>query len=295
MSRTLVRIATLAGMAVAAVMAPAGAQPPSQYGGYGPPPPTFYPEQLDQLVSRIALYPDPLLAQVLTAATYSNEIPDAAGWANAHRYLTGDALAGAIQQDNLPWDPSIMALLPFPNVLDTMARDMGWTQQLGNAVLADRGAVMDAVQRMRQRAYDYGYLRDNQYDRVIYTPGAIQIMPVAPGYLYVPFYNPAVVFYRPARGVVIGGAITFGPRIFVGGGFAPFGWGNAGFGWREHTVIIDRRPWERTWVNRDRYVHPYYVRPPHYEGPRVERHEIHEYREDRGRGDRGREHERERH
>jgi Protein of unknown function (DUF3300) len=119
---------------------------------------------LDQLVSRIALYPDGLLAQVLTASTYANEIPDAAAWANQHSYLRGDDLARAIQEDNLPWNPSVVALLPFPSVLDQMARDMAWTQQLGNAVLAQRGNVMDAVQRMRQQAYDYGYLRSNPYE-----------------------------------------------------------------------------------------------------------------------------------
>lgn len=101
------------------------------------------------MVSRIALYPDPLLAQVMTAATYPDQIPQAAGWANAHRYLTGDTLARAIMDDQLPWDPSVMALLPFPSVLDMMARDPGWTQQLGGAVLAQRPDVMDAVQRMR--------------------------------------------------------------------------------------------------------------------------------------------------
>ncbi|WP_433983135.1 DUF3300 domain-containing protein [Tunturiibacter empetritectus] len=84
------------------------------------PPPTIAPQQLDQLVQRIALYPDPLLAQVLTASTFWNEIPDAATWAQQHNFMTGDSLAQAIQADNLPWDPSVLALLPFPNVLDMM-------------------------------------------------------------------------------------------------------------------------------------------------------------------------------
>jgi Protein of unknown function (DUF3300) len=79
------------------------------------------PTQLDQLVSRIALYPDPLLAQTLTASTFWGEIPEAATWANQHTYLTGDALAHAIQDDHLQWDPSVLGLLPFPSVLDMMA------------------------------------------------------------------------------------------------------------------------------------------------------------------------------
>ncbi|MGD0578442.1 MAG: DUF3300 domain-containing protein, partial [Bryobacteraceae bacterium] len=123
--------------------------------------------QLDNLVSRIALYPDPLLAQVLTASTYYDQIPDAAAWADQHSYLQGDDLARAIEADNVPWDPSVQALLPFPSVLDGMERDMNWTQALGEAVLNSRDAIMDAIQRMRQRAYDYGYLRDCPQYRVL--------------------------------------------------------------------------------------------------------------------------------
>ena len=91
------------------------------------PPPSFAPQQLDQMVARIALYPDPLLAQILAAATYSDQIPDAARWADQHHYLTGQALADAIMGDQLPWDPSVQALLPFPSVLDMMASDQRWT------------------------------------------------------------------------------------------------------------------------------------------------------------------------
>jgi hypothetical protein len=250
-----------------------GYPPPNQYPQA--PPPLMAPQQLDQLVQRIALYPDSLLAQVLTAATYSNEIPDAATWANQHGFLRGDDLARAIQTDNLQFDPSVMALLPFPSTLDMMARDMGWTQALGNAVLAQRNDVMDAVQRMRQEALNYGYLRSNQYIQVVPQPGAIEILPVSPGYYYVPAYNPYVVFAPPRRGVFVGGAISFGAGITIGAAFAPYGWGHPAFGWREHAIIIDNRPWERTWVNRRVYVHPYAVPPRRYEGPRYERHDFH--------------------
>ena len=239
------------------------------------------PQQIDSLVQRITLYPDPLLAQVLTASTFSNEIPDAAGWANQHRYLTGDGLARAISDDRLPWDPSILALLPFPSVLDMMARDMGWTQALGNAVLGQRFEVMDAVQRMRERAQQYGYLQSNAYDRVVGGPGEIQILPVDPGYLYVPTYDPYVVFARPRAGFFVGGAVTFGPRIYLGAGFAPFGWGGVSFGWRAHNIFIDNRPWVRDFRNRAVYVHPYatpYRRP---EGGRIEHHEFREHEHDR--------------
>src|SRR5580704_687824 len=92
-----------------------------------PPPPILPPPELDRLVSRIALYPDSLLAQIMAGATYTDQIQPAAGWADQHAYLHGDALAGAINEDHLPWDPSVQALLPFPSVLDMMARDMAWT------------------------------------------------------------------------------------------------------------------------------------------------------------------------
>ncbi|MCC6342538.1 MAG: DUF3300 domain-containing protein [Bryobacterales bacterium] len=254
------------------------------FGQYGPPP-SFRPEELDGLVGRIALYPDPLLAHVLTAATYGDQIPGAASWASGHRYLSGEALARAITDDRLPWDYSVQALLPFPNVLDMMAGDMGWTQQLGNAVLADRAGVMDAVQRMRRQALDNGYLKSSPEERVVVDNyGQIQILAAQEGYYYVPVYDPRVVYARPRPGIRIGIGITFGPRIFLGAAFAPYGWAGPGFDWRAHTVIIDRRPWERTWANRARYQHRYAAPPPRPAGPRVERHE----REVKDHGERGR-------
>jgi hypothetical protein len=251
-----------------------GYPPQGQYGQQAPPP-LMAPQQLDELVARIALYPDPLLAQVLTASTFWGDIPNAAGWSDQHAGLNGDALGKAVQEDMLPWDPSILGLLPFPSVLDQMARDPAWTQALGQAVLAQRPDVMDAVQRERGKAYNYGYLRPSQYDNVIYQDGYYQIVPVDPGFYYVPVYNPAVVFFAPRPGFFVGGAITFGPRVYIGGPFLTFGWwGGARFDWRAHGIFIGGRPWGRTWVNRGVYVHPYehpWARP---EGGRVERHEV---------------------
>src|SRR5579862_8048857 len=157
-------------------------------------PPSFPPDQLDRLVSRIALYPDPLIAQILAGATYPDQIPDAAKWADQHHYLTGQALADAIQGDQLPWDPSVQALLPFPSVLEMMASDMNWTTDIGNAFLAQQQDVMDAVQRERRKARDYGYLRSNA--QVVVAGGPyITIMPANPDYVCVPVYDPRVVFY----------------------------------------------------------------------------------------------------
>src|SRR6202041_500070 len=96
-----------------------------------PPGPPLTEKQLENLVSRIALYPDPLLAQILTASTYGNEIPEAAAWADEHRNLKGEVLANAIREDKLQWDPSVLALIPFPSGLDIMAKDPAWIEQLG--------------------------------------------------------------------------------------------------------------------------------------------------------------------
>ena len=213
------------------------------------PPPALPPAQLDQLVARIALYPDPLLAQILAAATYPDQIPDAAKWADEHHYLTGQALADAITADQVPWDPSVQALLPFPSVLEMMASDMGWTTSLGNAFLAQQQDVMDAVQRERKEAQGYGYLRSN--GQIVVGGGPyITIMPVNPGFIVVPYYDPAVVFFAPRPGFVVGGAIRFGFGITIGGFFRPWGWGFNRFDWGGHALFINNARWGRTWVNR---------------------------------------------
>lgn len=235
--------------------------------------PMLPPGELDGLVSRIALYPDPLLAQVLSAATYSDQIPDAAKWADEHHYLTGDALAAAISGDHLPWDPSVQALLPFPSVLETMAGDMAWTTQLGNAVLAQHQDVMDAVQRMRHKAQEFGYLRTNA--QVIVGGGPyITILPASPDFYAVPVYDPGIVFFAPRPGFFVGGAINFGFGVSIGAAFRPWGWGGVRFGWDTHAWFIGDRPWGRTWVNRGAYVHPGYALPRYEAGRRMETHEL---------------------
>jgi hypothetical protein len=231
---------------------------------------------------RIALYPDSLLAQTLAAATYPDQIPDAARWADQHHYVTGEPLAQAISQDQLPWDPSVQALLPFPSVLDMMASDMNWTAQLGNTFLAQRDAVMDAVQRERRRAWDYGYLRPSPQVAVHYGP-YIEIVPVNPAFVPVPYYDPLVVFAAPRPGFFVGGAINFGFGVSIGAAFRPWGWGYNRFAWNTHTVIVNNTTWNRTYANRTTYVHPYTVaRPPATFRPgappprAVEQHTVHE-------------------
>jgi len=225
------------------------------------------PQALDPLVQRIALYPDSLLSQVLAASTYWDQIPDAARWADAHHYLQGQALADAITADHVPWDPSVQALLPFPSVLDMMADNVGWTQQLGSVFLSQPNDVMDAVQRERHMAYDYGYLRSNA--QVIVRSGPyIEIVPLNPAWVYVPVYDPAVVFVRPRPGFFIGGAINFGFGLNIGVWFRPWGWGYSRFSWADHHVFINNAVWGRTWANRTTYVHPF--RDPHVPRPAPE-------------------------
>jgi len=246
-------VATLVAAAAALVARPALAESPRPTTA-----PTYSAAELDRLVKPIALYPDPLLAQVLAAATYSSEIPDAARWADAHQTYAGSALSGAMGADGVRWDPAVQALLPFPSVLDMMAADLTWTDELGNAVLTERAAVMDAVQRMRHDAWSYGYLRSNTGVTVTSGP-CIEILPVDSAYIPVPYYDPLIVFAPPRPGFFVGGAIRFGHGVRLGVPFEPWGWGATRLVWPRHQVIINRVPWERTWTNRN-YVHPYGIR-----------------------------------
>jgi hypothetical protein len=173
--------------------------------------------QLDSLVSRIALYPDPLLAQIFAAAAFPDQI------------------AAAVQGSGGTFDPSVEALMQYPSVLQMMASDPSWTQALGQAVMQDEGSVMDAVQNLRREAQQYGYLQSGPQMQVVDDGGYIDIMPVG-GYMYVPVYDPYVVFARPRPGFFVGGAIRFG------GGFH---WVNGynRFDWRRHEVFVNRRVW----------------------------------------------------
>ena len=153
---------------------------------------TFSQQELDQLLAPIALYPDALLSQVLMATTYPLEVVEAARFAQKNPALKGDALVQAVQAE--PWDQSVKALVQFPSVLTMMDDKLAWTQKLGDAFLAQQGAVMDTVQSLRAKAQAAGTLRSNQQQQIAVQDGAIDIEPVAPDVISVPYYNPNVVY-----------------------------------------------------------------------------------------------------
>ena len=241
--------------------APSAASPPaitvtpSQNQAAGSPQtqagPLLAQAQLEQLIAPIALYPDPLLAQILMASTYPAEVVEAARWvsAPANRGLTGEVMTTALQAQS--WDPSIKALVPFPRVLENMSNQLEWTQALGNAVLAQQADVMAAVQVLRQQAMAAGNLKETPQCRCsIHASGnIISILPVEPQVVCVPVYSPVVYgawpypayppYYFP---VPVGFAyapgfwIGFGPpiQLAVFGSF--WGWGWVDWGHRDIAV-----------------------------------------------------------
>jgi hypothetical protein len=160
-------------------------------------PPPFKPEEIEALVAPIALYPDSLLSQVLMASTYPLEIVQAARWVKANPNVKGDAAVKAVGDQT--WDVSVKSLVAFPQALEPMNEKLDWTQKLGDAFLADQKAVLDAVQRLRQKADKSGNLKTTEQQKVIIEEAApqqtvIKIEPANPQVIYVPAYNPTVVY-----------------------------------------------------------------------------------------------------
>jgi hypothetical protein len=198
------------------------------------------PDQLDSLVAPIALYPDPLLAQVLAASTYPLEIVMADRFVKENSNLTGQALVAAAGKQD--WDPSVQALVAFPTVLKMMNQSLDWTTALGNAFLAEQADVMSAVQRMRMRAQESGKLQSNAQQQVqtatVEGQPTIVIQQANPEVIYVPTYDPAAVFGAPAyypypsiAYPVAASAISFGVGVAVGALFNGCCGGGWGWGW----------------------------------------------------------------
>ena len=203
------------------------------------------PDQLDSLVAPIALYPDPLLAQVLAASTYPLEIMQLQQWLARNPGLQGQALAQAVAKQ--PWDPSVQAMAVLPEVVKRLADNIQWTTDLGNAFLAQESDTMNAVQRMRQKAEGTGSLQSTPQQvvetRVVEDKSVIVIEPSSPETIYVPSYNPTVVYgaepayaypaisYPSAGYYAAGAAISFGLGVAAGAFWGGGGWGwNAGWG-----------------------------------------------------------------
>lgn len=153
---------------------------------------SFSQPELDRMLAPVALYPDPLLSQVLMAATYPADLVEAARWSRANPQFAGDDAVRAA--DEYDWDPSVKSLLAFPQLLQRMDEDLQWTRSLGEAFLAQEPHVMDTVQQLRRRAHAAGHLRSDE--RLLVQPQGqtIAISPVQPQLLYVPYYDPLVVY-----------------------------------------------------------------------------------------------------
>jgi hypothetical protein len=208
------------------------------------PAPKIPNDQLDSLVAPIALYQDELLAQVLVASTYPLEIVQLQQFLAKHKDLKDKALADAVMKQN--WDPSIQAMAPLPEVVKRLSDDIKWTTDLGNAVLAQQSDVMDAVQRMRAKAAEKGNLKSNEQmkveTKVVESKSVIVIEQSKPDVVYVPSYDPVVVYgappypyppiYYPPPGYYAAGmAISFGVGMAMGAAWGGGGWCcNSGWG-----------------------------------------------------------------
>jgi hypothetical protein len=208
------------------------------------------PDQLNQLVAPIALYPDALVAQIVAAASYPTEVVEAERFMQQHTDLNGQALAQAV--DPQAWDPSVKALTQFPAVLATLDKNLSWTSALGEAYVNEPQNVLDAVQVMRGRAQQAGNLRSTSQETVTEQGQTIAIEPADPELVYVPEYDPWTVYGGPIEfypgWVDVPGAFYYGPGIDFGlgigiGFFAGFGWGwnHWGADWHRHDVIYDHR------------------------------------------------------
>lgn len=197
---------------------------------------TYTSQQLDQLLAPIALYPDSLLSQIMTASTNPQEILDVDNWVNANQGLQGTALTDAAQQQG--FDPAFISLVNFPQVLDMMAENIDDYAAIGQAFSTDQGAVTDSIQRLRAQAYAAGALRTNEQQTVVVQQAAqpvYVIQPTNPQVVYVPQYNPTIVYAPPSTGAVVAASlITFGVGIGIGALMAssqPWGWGGWGWNW----------------------------------------------------------------
>jgi hypothetical protein len=208
-------------------------------------------DQLDSLVAPIALYPDPLLAQTLAASTYPLELMELQQWLTQNSGLSEQALADAVAKQS--WDPSVQSMAVLPDVVKTLTDNIRWTTNLGNAFLAQQADVMDAVQRMRQKAQAKGTLKSTEQQAVqtqsVDGNQVVVIEQANPQVVYVPSYDPATVYgppeypypsfsYPSAGYYAAGAAISFGVGVAMGGFWGGHGWG-WGCGWGDRNLTVN--------------------------------------------------------
>ncbi len=217
---------------------------------------------LDQLLAPVALYPDALLSQVLMASTYPADVAAAAQWSRTNSSRSGDAATKAVVSE--PWDPSVQSLVAFPSVMDMLGRQPQWVQSVGDAFLAQPDDVMDSVQRLRVQAQRAGTLKTTEQQKVVTQQSGgttiVQIEPASPQVVYVPAYNPTVVYgawpypayppayYPPPPGSVFASAVVSGIGFGLGVAAVNSLWG--GFNWGSHDVNINVNRYNNVNVNR---------------------------------------------
>jgi uncharacterized membrane protein YgcG len=241
------------------------------------PPANLTATEIDALVAPIALYPDALVAQVLAASTYPNEVAEAEQWLKDNSNLQGQALMEAV--NNQAWDPSVQALTQFPSVLDNMANNLSWTSALGSAYYNQAADVMASVQRLRAQAQAAGNLKSSSQVTVVQqSPQTIVIQPANPQVVYVPTYNPTVVYGTPyyppgysTGAMVATGLISFGVGVAVGaaisGGCCGWGYNSWGMGWHGGTVVYNRNVYvsrSNIYAGGNRYYNGNWARPTPY-------------------------------
>ncbi len=250
---------TLIWVLVASLVIPAGvfAQ------GTGTSKPAFKQEELEQLLAPIALYPDDLVAQILMASTYPLEVVEAARWVKANPNLKGNQLTSALEKQN--WDPSVKSLVNFPSVLNMMNDKLDWTQKLGDAFLAQQKDVMSTVQKLRAKAQASGNLKTTKEQKVVVQDQVIVIQPADPQVIYVPTYNPTVVYgawpypayppyyYYPPGYVAGAAAFSFAAGVAVGAAWG-YAWGGCNWHNGDVNVNVNKNATINNQINRNNYA-----------------------------------------
>ncbi len=257
---------TLIWVLVASLVIPAGvfAQ------GTGSSKPVFKQGELEQILAPIALYPDELIAQILMASTYPLEVVEAARWVKANPNLKGNQLTSALEKQN--WDPSVKSLVNFPSVLNMMNEKLDWTQKLGDAFLAQQKDVMNTVQKLRAKAQASGNLKTTKEQKVVVQDQVIVIQPADPQVIYVPAYNPTVVYgawpypayppyyYYPPGYVAGVAAFSFAAGVAVGAAWG-YAWGDCNWHHGDVNVNVNKNVNVNNQINRNYYANKISTNP----------------------------------